>query len=129
MCHIMFEHGGKEWNSGDPRSKGNNEGTRIEQFLDRCPNLKLFINTYPDKEPSRQSVEEELRVALKNLNIDLKEIERLETKQTSGIQLSQMEQQTLDLAKKDQLSMEQKIQWLNQVLTEYDSFEDFKSQK
>ncbi len=129
MCQKMYEHGGEEWNSRDPRSGKKGNDIEIEMFLDRCTNLKLFINTYPDKEPTRESIEEELRDTLRNLNIDLEEIEKLETKQTSGIRLSQIEQQTLDLAKKDQLEMQQKIQWLNQVLTEYDSLEDFKNQK
>ena len=57
----------------------------------------------------------------------MSEIERLETKQKEiEGSLSIEEQQTLTIARADQLKMEEKITWLNQVLVEYDSFEDFK---
>lgn len=128
MCHKEYEHGEPSWNSKDPRSN-NDEGIPHEykSFFEICPNLKLFLKEHAEGEPDRESIEKELRIALNDLNIDMKVISDLEEKQSRGILLDAEEQRTITIARADQLKIQEKITWLNQVLTEYDSFEDFKN--
>lgn len=124
MCHRMYEYAPGDSND-DQNQDEEHTLHQLDIFLNRCPQLKLFLSEHKLGEPERELIEKELMTAEICLNIDMKMIDALEAKQFLKVELTPTESESLILAKEDQLAMQKKIGWLGVVLTEYDSYIDF----